>query len=142
MQSRVAAWAHAGAEVSCKTMAHKAIMPVALHLARRLTRPPWLQSRSMLPNKGWVHSQAWMRGDPRAAAQPAIRTNTVVGSPGRKMPMTPNARHSSANNKYSQRTVAEADKRVTGGSGCVGARGVSMVGIVHAGMGGWSKPVS
>ena len=50
--------------------------------------------------------------------------------------MTPNAKHSSANNKYSQRTVAEADKRVTGGSGCVGARGVSMVGIVHAGMGG------
>lgn len=50
--------------------------------------------------------------------------------------MTPNAKHSSANNKYSQRTVAEADKRVTGGSGCEGARGVSMVGIVHAGTGG------
>ena len=55
--------------------------------------------------------------------------------------MTPNARHSSAKNRYSQRTAAEADKQVAGGSGCVGARGVSMGGIVHAGIGGRAKPV-
>ena len=141
MQSRANARAHAGADVSSKTMAHKAIMPVALHLARRLTQPPWAQSRSMLPNKGCIHSQAWMRGEPRAAAQPAIKMNTVVGNPGRKMPMTPNARHSNAKSRYSQRTTTDADRLVAGGSGCGGARGVSMGWIVHLGIGGWAKPV-
>jgi hypothetical protein len=69
---------------------------VAPHLALRLTTPPWRQSRSILPNRRCCSSHANMRGELRAAAQAASRTNGVVGSTGRKMPRKPSARLTTA----------------------------------------------
>ena len=48
---------HGRVPVANSTMPLSAISSVALHLARRLTLPPWAQLRSRGPNKRWFHSQ-------------------------------------------------------------------------------------
>ena len=108
--------------------AHSAIKKLAFHFARRLTHPPRAQSRSMGPNRRWYQSHSCRRGELRAAAQAAIRMNTVVGKPGTKIPMTPRARQRTANACSSQPTA-----RGTGGS--VGGGGIPVAG-------GWSSFIS
>ena len=81
-----------------------AMTRAALHLARRLTLPPWAQLRSSGPNRRWFHSHRYSRGELRAAAQAAIKMNTVVGRPGTTTPMRPTTRHSAAKPSSSQRT--------------------------------------
>ena len=99
MQPIALARAHQGAATYNNTRAHNAIMALALHLARRLTQPPRAQSRSMEPNSGCCQSQTCRRGELRAAAQPANKMKTVVGSPGTKMPMIPSIRLSTAKHR-------------------------------------------
>ena len=69
MKVQAMAAIHSWGAVKYRTTAQKAIMMVAFHLERRLTRPPLAQSRSMMPNKGWYHSHSCRRGEQRAAAQ-------------------------------------------------------------------------
>ena len=111
------------------TSAHRAIRKVALHFAWRLTRPPLAQLRSMEPNSGWNHSQRYRRGELRAAAQPAMRMNTVLGRPGTTMPITPIARQSAANTSKSQR--ASAGRGACPGTGGSGSDGGDMPAIVQ-----------
>lgn len=80
-----------------KIPAHSAIIPEALHLARRLTLRDARQLRIIGPNTRCSSSQRENPGELRAAAQLAIKINTVVGSPGTKIPTTPSATHSPAN---------------------------------------------
>ncbi|ATG94270.1 peptide deformylase [Paracidovorax citrulli] len=123
---------HRGAELTTSTAPQSAIMAVALHFARRLTRPPSAQLRSMEPKSGCRHSQACSRGELRAAAQPAMRTKTVVGRPGTKMPTMPRPRLNAANASSSQRTGA-------GSGACAGGGGRGSVG--GAGMGRLCLPM-
>ena len=69
---------------------------VALHLALRLTTPPWRQSRSIWPNKRWLSNHTSNLGELRAAAQAASKMNGVVGSTGKNKPRNPSARLSTA----------------------------------------------
>ncbi len=117
MQAEAPSATHRGAELTASTTPHSAIMAVALHFARRLTRPPSAQLRSIDPNSGCRHSQACRRGELRAAAQPAISTKTVVGRPGTKMPTIPRPRLHAANTSSSQRTGA-------GSGACAGGGGM------------------
>ena len=117
MQAEAPSATHRGAELMASTAPHSAIMAVALHFARRLTRPPSAQLRSIDPNSGCRHSQACRRGELRAAAQPAISTKTVVGRPGTKMPTIPKPRLHAANTSSSQRTGA-------GSGACAGGGGI------------------
>jgi hypothetical protein len=87
---------HARWAVNETITAHAAMVTVALHLARRLTVRPFSQLCSSGPNRRWFSSQACRRGELRAAAQAAIRMNTVVGMPGTTTPMSPSTRHSTA----------------------------------------------
>ena len=95
------------------------ISAVALHLARRLTQPPLAQLRSIRPNSGWYQSHACRRGELRAAAHAAIKIKTVVGKPGTKMPITPNAKHSTAPISSNQRSGAGSGVLLGGGGGIV-----------------------
>ena len=105
MLPRLSARAHTGMGASSTMAAHTAIVAAALHLARRLTKPPAAQLRSMLPNRRCCHSHACMRGELRAAQAPAISTNTVVGKPGTKMPITPMAKLAMAPSSSNQRST-------------------------------------
>src|SRR5690606_31336068 len=69
--------------------AHSAIVAVAIHLALRLTAPWRCQLTISGPNCGWASSQRCRRSEPCEAAHAEISTNTVVGSPGTKMPTMP-----------------------------------------------------
>lgn len=126
---------HLGAELMASTAPHTPIMAVALHFARRLTRPPSVQLRRMDPKSGWRQSQAYRRGELRAAAHPAMSTNTVVGSPGTKIPTIPSARLSPANTSSSQRTGV-GNGACTGGGGKGSGSGAGMASIVPAALHG------
>lgn len=120
MQLQATIRTHMGVGVSHNTVAHTAIMAVALCLARRLTKPPACQFCSMGPNKGWFHNHVCMRGELRMAAQPAIKMKTVVGKPGTKMPTTPKHKDSKASARNSQRMY---QRRSMAGAGTVGGGG-------------------
>lgn len=92
-----------GVGVSHKMAAQTAIMAAALRLARRLTKPPAAQFCNMGPNSVWFHNQACKRGELRMAAQPASKTNTVVGKPGINTPAMPRAKKSVARIRSKQR---------------------------------------
>lgn len=114
---------HGSETVSSNTTALNVIMSVALHLARRLTQPPCAQLRNRGPNRWWFHSQAYKRGELRAAAQAAMRMNTVVGRPGTTTPMAPITRHSTANACSNQRTGhGKGRKGRSGGCSVAGSR--------------------
>jgi len=106
------------------------ITTVALHLARRLTVPPWVQLRNGGPSSRWFQSQRYSRGELRAAAQAAISTNTVVGMPGTITPTTARPRQSTAN--------ACSTQRNTQGSG----RGTGMLPDVLEGSSGFTMNAS
>ena len=125
MQPMANETSHGRDTVSSNTIVLSAIMKAALHLARRLTRPPWAQLRNKGPNRRWFHSQRYKRGELRAAAQAAIRMKTVVGRPGTITPIAPMTRHSTANACSNQRT----------GHG----KGRSAGGVVASSSGGWES---
>lgn len=104
MQTDAATATHRRVPPIHNTEALIAMRSDAVHLARRLTLPPWAQLRSGGPRTRCPQSQRYNRGELRAAAQAAIRMNTVVGMPGTITPMTPSATHSSANASSNQRT--------------------------------------
>ena len=136
MQPIDSALAQVGAGTSSMMAAHTAMVADALHLARRLTKPPAAQLRSMPPNTGWRHSQACSRAELRAAQAPAIRMKTVVGSPGTKMPITPMQRLATAHSSSNQRSSGLRMGQYTGlrsrvgSAGKAGARGSGMAAIV------------
>lgn len=110
------ATAQRGAWVKSSMAALAAIISVAAHFERRLTCPPWDQSRSIGPNRRWCHSQRYKGGELRAAAQAAIKMKTVEGKPGRKTPMMPSARHKMAKPLSSHRTGNASGLGGAGGS--------------------------
>ncbi len=117
------------------TTAPRAMAALALHFARRLTRPPAAQSRSMGPNNRWRHSQRCMRSELRAAAQPAINMKTVVGRPGMKMPAMPSARLMPAQACSSQRSGRDGSMR-SGGTLVAGrGAGCSISGMAYCAVG-------
>ena len=118
MQILARAAIHRRVLVANSTPPHSTISTEARHLARLATHPPCAQSRSMLPKRGWNHSQVCRRGELRAAAQAAMRMKTVVGRPGTKTPMAPSTRHNTENASSNQRSGA-ASVRSSGGGGGV-----------------------
>lgn len=127
MTSEPAIAAHRCDALQNNMTAQTDITPEALHLALRLTHPPCAQSRSMGPNRRWYQSQACKRGELRADAQAAIKINTVVGKPGTNTPMTPKARHPTAN--------AQSRARTTGLAICIcGGGGILLSGVEKRGM--------
>lgn len=96
MQAIAPAAAHSLGTVNNKNTALMDITVVAPHLALRLTTPPWRQSRSIWPNRRWFSSHASMRGELRAAAQAANKTNGVVGKMGKNRPKNPSTKLSTA----------------------------------------------
>jgi len=113
------------------TTAPRAIAALALHLARRLTRPPAAQSRSIGPNSRWRHSQLCSRSELRAAAQPAIKMKTVVGNPGMNTPAMPSARLMQAQACSSQRSGREGSMRNGGTLGAGTGAGCSISGMAY-----------
>ena len=74
------------------TLAQTSIIHVAAHFACRGTARCSRHTRIMGPKVGWASKRASRRSEPRAAAHAAINTNTVVGSPGTKIPRIPRPR--------------------------------------------------
>ena len=130
MQLMDKALAHTGAGTASMMRAQTAMVAVALHLARRLTKPPAAQLRSMPPNSLCRHNQPCRRSELRAAQAPAIRIKTVVGNPGTKMPTTPMHRLATAPSSSSHRSRGLRMGQYAGGallcSGGAGARGSDM----------------
>jgi peptide deformylase len=104
----------------------------ALHLARRLTLPPWAQLRSKGPKRRWFHNQRYSRGELRAAAHAAMRMNTVVGSPGTMTPMMPITRHSIEKASSNHRTGQGRGRRVGAWFSADSGGGWGMAAIVNA----------
>jgi hypothetical protein len=104
IQAIALAAAHSLGTVNHKNTALMDMTVVAPHLALRLTTPPRRQSRSIWPNSRWFSNQASSRGELRAAAHAANKTNGVVGKMGKNRPKNPSARLSTASPRSSHCT--------------------------------------
>src|SRR5574339_121581 len=65
-----------------------------------------LNRLSVGPNHRLLSSQCWRRGELRANRNDAASTNSVVGSPGTKMPMTPSAMQTTPSEARITRPIA------------------------------------
>jgi len=126
MTPLTASGTHSGRTMTSMNIAPLLIMVVAHHLAPRLTTPPRRHSRMGGPIRGWFSSQWDRRGELLVAAQAASRMNGTVGMIGRKMPITPRIRLTTATPLSSQRTGRDSwgSSEAAGGGGGTGITGI------------------